>query len=156
VPRGDKSDVALANRSGSLPWTSKCRFPGPVRSGSEVVTADWILRNTEDPLLFQYLNSSDRPDEPGAALLGIASDIEAAVYAAGQGQRVYLRHPYRMARTLKRLVKALNRDLETRLRGPLAQPPEPQRAIANSRTLKVVMASCSNQTRPVQAKRKDF
>jgi DNA-binding NtrC family response regulator len=123
---------------------------------AKVVTTDWVLRNEENPLPFQYLNSSDRPDEPGTALLGIASDIEAAVAAARQGQGVYLRHPYRMARTLKSLFKALNRDVQTRRCRSVTQPAEPERAIANSRTLKVVTASCSNQTRPDQAKQKEF
>jgi hypothetical protein len=102
-------------------------------------------------LFLKFLNSPRPPEDAAAALLGFAEDLKAAVQAWQQGQRVYLHPPRRMVRAIKRNLAALNQEVETRRNTPVEQPIKSQLGIANSRTLKVVTASCQNQFRPHEA-----
>jgi len=86
------------------------------------VTTDWVLQNTEDPLFLKFLNSPRPSEESAAALLGFAEDFKAAVQAWQQGQRVYLHHPRRMVRSIKRSLAALNREVGTRRDHPVEPP----------------------------------
>jgi hypothetical protein len=86
-------------------------------------------------VFFKIPHATRPPEDPAAALLGLAEDLKTVVRAAQQGHRVYLSHPYRMARAIRRHLKSLNRELDGRGNGPVAQPTEPQSAVATTRRL---------------------
>jgi DNA-binding NtrC family response regulator len=92
------------------------------------------------------VSSPPAPSDFAAALLGIADDIVAIVQAARQGQRVYLDHPFQMARAIRRLLKALNAARHAGRIRAVAQPTKPRLAIPNSSTLKLVTASCQRMS----------
>jgi hypothetical protein len=100
----------------------------------------------------KFLHPSRLPEDPAAALLGMADDIVTIVQAAEQGQQVYLDHPYQMVRAIRRLLRALNAASDAARIRAVARPSKPQLAIANSRTLKLVMPSCQHPFRPHRPK----
>jgi hypothetical protein len=60
-----------------------------------------------------------------AALVKIADDLHAIVYAYRDGHRVFLTHPYRFARAIKRHLAALDADAKQRRAASAARPASP-------------------------------